>query len=129
MKKSTPPPFPQALKGKKKAINQTEILEVLRQVKVNIPLLDMIKLVPTYAKFIKNLCTIKRGLSIDKKDFLTKQVGAIIECKTSIKYKDLGCPSISVNIEGTCVEKALLVWGLVSTCYPIQYTNNWGWEN
>ena len=29
-KKSTPPPFPQALKGKKKAINQAEILEVLR---------------------------------------------------------------------------------------------------
>ena len=41
--KSTSPPFPQALRNKKKAINQTEILEVLRQVKVNIPLLDMIK--------------------------------------------------------------------------------------
>ena len=34
MKKSMPPPFPQALKGKKKVSNQTEILEVLRQVKV-----------------------------------------------------------------------------------------------
>ena len=54
VKKSTPPPFPQALKGKKKAINQAEILEVLRQVKVNIPLLDMIKQVPTYAKFLKD---------------------------------------------------------------------------
>ena len=32
MKKSMPPPFPQALKGKKKASNLTEILEVLRQV-------------------------------------------------------------------------------------------------
>ena len=41
------PPFPYALKTKKKAINQVEILEVLRQVKVNIPLLDMIKQVPT----------------------------------------------------------------------------------
>ena len=43
VKKSTPPPFSQALKAKKKAINQAEILEMLRQVKVNIPLLDMIK--------------------------------------------------------------------------------------
>ena len=60
MKKSMPPPFPQALKGKKKASNQTEILEVLRQVKVNIPLLDMIKQVPKYAKFLKDLCTLKR---------------------------------------------------------------------
>ena len=30
MKKSMPLPFPRALKGKKKASNQTEILEVLR---------------------------------------------------------------------------------------------------
>ena len=43
MKRNMPPPFPQALRGKKKITNQTEILEVLRQVKVNIPLLDMIK--------------------------------------------------------------------------------------
>ena len=43
MKKSMPPPFPPTLKGKKKASNQTEILEVLRQGKVNSPPLDMIK--------------------------------------------------------------------------------------
>ena len=38
MKKSMPPLFPQALRGKKRVNNQTEILKVLRQVKVNIPL-------------------------------------------------------------------------------------------
>ena len=78
VKNSTSPPFPQALKAKIKAINQAEILEVLRQVKVNIPLLDMIKKVPTYAKFLKDLCTMKRGLNVDKKAFLTEQVSAII---------------------------------------------------
>ena len=72
VKKSTPPPFPQELKGKKKAINQAEILEVLRQVKVNIPLLDMIKQLPTYSKFLKDLCTVKRELNVDKKAFLTE---------------------------------------------------------
>ena len=41
-KKSMHLPFPQALRVKKKVYNQTKILEVLRQVKVNIPLLDMI---------------------------------------------------------------------------------------
>ena len=111
LNKSTPPPFPQALRNKKKAINQTEILEVPRQVKVNIPLLDMIKQVPTYAKFLKNLCTMKRGLNVNKKVFLTEQVSAIIECKTPVKYKDPGCPTISVNIGGTCAEKALLDLG------------------
>ena len=50
-KNKTSPPFPQALKAKKKAINQAEMLEVLRKVKVNIPLLDIIKQVPTYTNF------------------------------------------------------------------------------
>ena len=105
------PPFSRALKAKKKAVNQTEILEVVRQVKVNIPLLDMIKQVPTYAKFLKDLCTMKRGLNVDKKAFLTEQVSAIIQYKTPMKYKDPGCLTISVNIGGTCVEKALLNLG------------------
>ena len=77
-KKSMPFPFPQALRGKKKVNNQTEILEVLRQMKVNIPLLDMNKQVPTYDKFLKDLCIVKRGLNIDKKAFLTEKVNAII---------------------------------------------------
>ena len=55
LKKSTSLPFPQALHGKKGIRNASEILEVLRQLKVNIPLLDMIKQVPTYAKFLKDL--------------------------------------------------------------------------
>ena len=70
MKKSMTPLFPQALRGKKRVNNQTEILEVLRQVKVNIPLLDMIKQVPTYSKFLKDLCIVKIGLNVDKKAFL-----------------------------------------------------------
>ena len=43
VKHSVPPSFPQALRKRKNSVNQTEILEVLRQVKVNNPLLDMIK--------------------------------------------------------------------------------------
>ena len=74
------------------------MLELLRQVKVNIPLLDMNKQVPTYAKFLKDLCTVKKGLNVDKKAFLTEQVSVIIECKTPVKYKDSGCPTILVNI-------------------------------
>ena len=118
MKNSMPPPFPQALRGKKKTSKQAGILEVLRQVKVNIPLLDMIKQVPTYAKFLKDLCTVKRRLGIDKKAFLTKQVSAIIQSKTTVKYKDPGSPTISVNIGGTCIDKALLDLGASVNLLP-----------
>ena len=113
-----PPPFPQVLRKKKNSVNQTEMLEVLRQVKVNIPLLDMIKQVPTYAKFLKDLCTVKKGLNVKKKAFLTEQVSAIIECKTPVKYKDLGCPTILVNIGGISVEKALLDLGASVNLLP-----------
>ena len=118
VKHSVPPHFPQALRKRKNSVNQTEILEVLRQVKVNIPLLDMIKQVPTYAKILKDLCTVKRGFNVNKKAFLTKQVSAIIECKTPVKYKDPGCPTISVNIGFTCVEKALLDLGASVNLLP-----------
>ena len=102
--------------GEKGINNASEILEVLRQVKVNIPLLDMIKQIPTYAKFLKNLCTIKRGLNVSKKAFLTEQVSSII--KSSMKYKNPGCPTISVMIGEMCVEKALLDLGASVNLLP-----------
>ena len=108
MKHCMPPPFPQVLRSKKKASQQAGILEVLRQVKVNITLLDIIEQVPAYAKFLKDLCTIKKGLGIEKKAFLTEQVSAIIQSKNPVKYKRQGSPTISVNIGGTCIDKALL---------------------
>ena len=118
MKHCMPPPFPQALRSKKKASQQAGILEVLRQVKVNIPILDIIKQVPAYAKFLKDLCTIKKGLGIEKKAFLTKQVSSIIQSKTPVKYKDLGSPTISFNIGGTCIDKALLDLGASVNLLP-----------
>ena len=126
VKPSVPPPFPQALRKKKNSVNQTKILEVLRQVKVNIPLLDMIKQVPTYAKFLKDLCTVKRGFNVNKKAFLIVQVSAIIECKTPVKYKDPGCPTISVNIGGISVEKALLDLGASVNLLPYSMYKQFG---
>ena len=118
MKHYMPPPFPQALRSKKKASQQAGILEVLRQVKVNMPLLDIIKQVPAYAKFLKDLCTIKKGLGIEKKAFLTEQVSSIIQCRTMVKYKDPGTLTISVNIGGTCIDKALVDLGASVNLLP-----------
>ena len=113
-----PPPFPQSLRSKKKAPQQAGILEVLRQVKVNIPLLGIIKQVPAYAKFLKDLCTIKKGLGIEKKAFLTEKVSGIIQSKNLVIYKDPGSPTISVNIGGTCIDKSLLDLGASVNLLP-----------
>ena len=85
---------------------------------MNIPLLDMIKQVPTYAKFLKDLCTVKKGFGINKKAFLTEQLNSIIQCKTLLKYKDPGSLTISVNIGGTCIDKALLDLGASVNLLP-----------
>ena len=60
----------------------------------------------------------KRGLNVDKKTFLIEQVSVIIQCKTPVKYIDPGCPTISVNIRGTYVEKALLDLGASVNLLP-----------
>ena len=67
-----PPPFPQALKLTRKLDTASEILEHLHQVKINLPLLHVIKQVPTYAKVIKDRCSIKRKHHVKKTTILTE---------------------------------------------------------
>jgi hypothetical protein len=60
---------------KQRKVNyNSEIFETFKQIMINIPLLDAIKQVPSYAKFLKDLCTVKRKLNVEKKAFLAKQV-------------------------------------------------------
>ena len=101
--------FPQHFKSRE--YETSKILEVLKQVKINILLLDMIKQVLAYSKFLKDFCTIKMRIMLSKKAFLTKQVRAIIENKALMKYKNPGCVTISMQMRDTYVEKALLDLG------------------
>ena len=91
-------PFPQALRFGKPSKNQSEILKNLKQVKINLPLLHVIKHVPPYAKVIKDLCSMKKWHHVKKTTFLTELVSAVIEKKTLYKCKDLGCPIITYHI-------------------------------
>ena len=71
---------------------------MFKQVRINIPLLVAIKQTPSYAKFLKDLCTVKRKINVHGKAFLTEQVSSILQFKTPPKYKDLGYPTISCII-------------------------------
>ena len=95
-----------------------QILEVFKQVKINIPLLDAIQQVPSYAKCLKDLCTHKRTTHVPKKAFLTSQVSSILSNQIPVKYKDPGCPTISCVIGDTFVEKALLDLGASVNLLP-----------
>ena len=54
------PPFPQALAESRKDEKNKDLYETFRRCEVNISFLDAIKQVPRYAKFLKELCKIKR---------------------------------------------------------------------
>jgi hypothetical protein len=71
-------PYPERLRAPKKNALFAEILEVFKQVQINIPFLDAIQQVPAYAKFLKDLVTIKRKTNVPKKAYLTEQVSSII---------------------------------------------------
>ncbi|XP_031258549.1 uncharacterized protein LOC116116632 [Pistacia vera] len=83
-------PFPIRFAKLKKEEKDKEILETFRKVKVNIPLLDAIKQVPRYAKFLKEQCTNKRKLNGDEKIIMGENVSAVFQRKLHPKCKDLG---------------------------------------
>ena len=79
-----PVPFPhRVLKNKKVDEGDNEILDVFRKVAVNIPLLDVIKQVPKYAKFLKDLCTNKRRMKGSERVNLGRNISAFIQPKPS----------------------------------------------
>ena len=71
---------------------------MFKQVKVNIPLLDALKKILSYAKFLKDLCTVKRKLGVNKDAFMTEQSTSLIRNNLPLKYKDLGSPTISIVV-------------------------------
>ncbi|RVW30992.1 Retrovirus-related Pol polyprotein from transposon opus [Vitis vinifera] len=79
MKKHMPPPFPQALHGKKEIKNSSEILEVLRQVN-------------------------QERVTVTKNAFLTEQVSAIIQSKSQLSIKIRDVPPFSQHWRDTCGE-------------------------
>ncbi|XP_022897799.1 uncharacterized protein LOC111411505 [Olea europaea var. sylvestris] len=112
-------PFPQAFKSTSKSTGQhNEILEHLRQVKSNLPILHVISQVPTYVKVLKDLCTVKRKHHVKKIAFLTEQVSAMIEQRIPPKYKDPGCPTISCVIGSREFAQALLDLGASVNLMP-----------
>ncbi|XP_058202963.1 uncharacterized protein LOC131317424 [Rhododendron vialii] len=121
-----PAPFPQRLKAPAHANTNSEIYELFMQVRINIPLVDAVKQIPTYAKFLKDLCTQKRRLNVQKKVFLTEQVSSIIQTNVAPKYKDPGCPTISITIGDKKIEKALLDLGASVNLLPYSVYEQFG---
>jgi hypothetical protein len=89
------------------------MMEMFKQENINIPLLDAIQQVPSYTKFLKDLCTQMRKSRnhIPKKVLLTEHVSSLIQNNTPLKFKDPKAPTISCIIGQKEIDKALLDLG------------------
>ena len=113
-----PTPYPHRLRAPKKVNNHSKIYELFKQVKVNIPLLDAIKQIPSYAKFLKDLCTVKRKLGVNKDAFMTEQSTSLIRNNLPSKYKDPGRPTISIVVWNLKLGHALVDLGASVNLLP-----------
>ncbi|CAJ2668596.1 unnamed protein product [Trifolium pratense] len=139
-----PIPFPQRVQKNKKnkAEEDKEILDVFSKVAVNIPLLDVIKQIPKYAKFLKDLCTNKRKVKGNERVNLGRNVSALIESNAALepepekanvsalnqampqKCKDPGTFSIPCTIGDRKFENCMLDLGASINVMPTSIFNN-----
>ncbi|KAL0289536.1 UNVERIFIED_CONTAM: hypothetical protein Sradi_7071300 [Sesamum radiatum] len=93
----TKPPFPERFAKAKKEDEEKEIFETFRKVEVNIPLIDAIKQIPRYAKFLKELCTNKGKLKGNER----VSMGKMCRQSSNKNYPQVqrsGCSSASKRI-------------------------------
>nr|XP_009589401.1 uncharacterized protein LOC104086774 [Nicotiana tomentosiformis] len=89
-----PPPFPQRLRKKNDDHMFHKFLDMLKQIHLNIPLVDMLSEVPKYAKYIKDIVANKRRLTEFETVALTEEalcdLGASINLMPLSVFKQLG---------------------------------------
>ncbi|XP_027099080.1 uncharacterized protein [Coffea arabica] len=116
--KTNPPPFPNRLEKLKKQDKEKEVLEIFRKVEINIPLLDAIKQVPKYAKFLRELCANHKQLKRDGRVIVGENVSAILQRKLPPKCGDPGMFTIPCRIGNILIGKTMLDLGASINVMP-----------
>nr|KYP32977.1 hypothetical protein KK1_046228 [Cajanus cajan] len=104
-----------------------EILETFRKVEVNIPLLDAIKQIPRYVKFLKELCTHKRNLKGNERISMGRNVSMVIGKSVPHileKCKDPGTFCIPCIIGNSKFENTMLDLGASINVMPLSIFNS-----
>ncbi|XP_052626878.1 uncharacterized protein LOC128133460 [Lactuca sativa] len=113
-----PPPFPPPPPPTCPFNEERGILDILRKVEVNILLLDAIKQIPRYAKFLKELCTKKRNLQGHEKISMSENVSAILQRELPPKCKDPGMFTVPCNIGDVTFSSSMLDLGASINVIP-----------
>ncbi|CAM8999007.1 unnamed protein product [Rhodiola kirilowii] len=72
-------PFPVPTRAPKQHVMDKDVFELFSKVEINIPLLEAIKQIPRYAKFLKELCTNRRRSARYDQELMSRNVSAVIQ--------------------------------------------------
>ncbi|KAA3472857.1 hypothetical protein EPI10_023282 [Gossypium australe] len=111
-------PFPGWLNQHRKGKEDKEILETFRNVEINIPLLDTIKQISRYAKFLKELCTNKRKLTRNKRVSVGENVSTVLQRRMPVKCKYRDIFVIACKIGHLRIKKAMCDLGASINIMP-----------
>jgi len=95
-----------------------KFLELLKQLKINVPFVEAIAQMPKYAKFLKEILGNKRKLTEFETIDLNEECSSIVLKKLHPKLKYLGSFTISCTIKNYHFEKALCDLGASINLMP-----------
>ncbi|XP_068344142.1 uncharacterized protein [Pyrus communis] len=111
--------YPERLKPHAKDQQLIDFIKTLAKVQINLPLIDAIKNIPLYAKFLKDVCTKKKKLVDFEKVILTEQCSAVLLQKLPPKKKDPRSFTISCTIGNSEFKCALIDLGSSINLLPL----------
>jgi len=119
-----PPLYPNRLKPKTKNIEELdkEILNTFKKVEINIPLLDAVRQIPIYTKFLKELCTHKRRIMDREVVNMGRNVYSLIKkpvVKMPQKCKDPSMFFVPCIIGSTKFDNAMVDLGASINVMPL----------
>ncbi|CAM8968951.1 unnamed protein product [Rhodiola kirilowii] len=111
-------PFPVPARAPKQHVMDKDIFELFSKVEINIPLLEAIKKIPRYAKFLKELCTNRRKSARYDQELMSRNVPAVIQQKVPPKCGDSGTYTIPCTIGNIRIENCMLDLGASINVLP-----------
>ncbi|XP_060216554.1 uncharacterized protein LOC132644030 [Lycium barbarum] len=101
------PPFPQRLEKQKEEATYKNFFDLLKQVHVNVHLVDMLQGIQKYAKYIKDIVANKSRFTEYATVALTEECTSRIQNKLPTKLKDPGSFTIEITIRKQVIAHAL----------------------
>ncbi|CAM8962803.1 unnamed protein product [Rhodiola kirilowii] len=115
---STTLPFPVPAHVQKQHVMDEDVFELFSKVEINIPLLEAIKQIPRYAKFLKELCTNQRRSTRYDQELMSRNVSAVIQRKVPPKCGDPVTYTIPCTIGNIRIENCMLDLGASINVLP-----------